>query len=136
MHQFLSDRQLTDLEERYKSLRKLLMIDVEALIAEVRAYKELASELQAGQKVHRAEVTVAIPEVKQTIQSVKTKPISSWDDLPSVLVPMDIKEILNIGRRGAYELLENPPFRVLRIGTKIKIPKDTFLAWLLENEKS
>lgn len=54
---------------------------------------------------------------------------TEWDKYGMTLVPMDIKEILDIGRRGAYELLENPPFHVIRIGTKIKIPKSGFREW-------
>ncbi len=42
----------------------------------------------------------------------------------------DIQGILDIGRSAAYELVKNAPFKVLRIGTTIKISKPSFDAWL------
>jgi hypothetical protein len=42
VHSYLSNQQLDEIEERYRSLQKLVTIDVEALIKEVRAYKQLA----------------------------------------------------------------------------------------------
>lgn len=51
MHQFLFNQQLIELEERYKSLKKLVMIDMEALIEEARAYQQLTSALQTKQKI-------------------------------------------------------------------------------------
>jgi hypothetical protein len=98
MQQFLSDQQLNDREERYKSLRKLLMIDIDALIKEVWAYKKLTSELQAGQKAHKA-------EANQT---------NIWDHLPDVLRPVDIQEILQVSKNKAYSFLRDPPFQVKR----------------------
>jgi Helix-turn-helix domain len=47
-----------------------------------------------------------------------------------VLNPKDVMEILDIGRRQTYELLENPPFHTVRIGRLIKIPKKPFFEWL------
>jgi hypothetical protein len=120
MHQFLSDQQLTDLEDRYKSLKKIVMMDMETLITEVRAYKELTSVLQSELKV----------------KSDESKPTADWDHLPTVLSPIDIQKILKISKNHAYSLLWDPPFHVRHVGQLIKIPKVTFLKWLLENEKS
>ncbi|MFD1389135.1 DNA-binding protein [Oceanobacillus oncorhynchi subsp. oncorhynchi] len=50
--------------------------------------------------------------------------------MSDVLNPKDIMEILDIGRRQTYELLENPPFRVVRVGRLIKISKKSFYNWL------
>ncbi|MBR4290649.1 MAG: helix-turn-helix domain-containing protein [Oscillospiraceae bacterium] len=43
----------------------------------------------------------------------------------------EIKQILGIGRTSAYELMKNPPFRVIRVGRTILIPKDSFHKWFL-----
>jgi predicted DNA-binding transcriptional regulator AlpA len=54
------------------------------------------------------------------------------DQYPSVLDPIHIQEILGIGRKQVYELLnqDKPPFHFIRIGRLIKISKSVFLQWL------
>lgn len=42
----------------------------------------------------------------------------------------DIQEILNIGKRQAYELVNSKQFRVVRVGKRIKISKKSFVNWL------
>jgi hypothetical protein len=46
-------------------------------------------------------------------------------DYPEVLNPKHIQEILGIGRRQTYELLnqEPPPFHLVRVGRSIKVSK-------------
>jgi len=60
------------------------------------------------------------------------------DDYPMMLSPQDIQEILGIGRRGVYELLndQNPPFVVKRIGEKgrFRVLKDSFFEWITKSD--
>ena len=42
----------------------------------------------------------------------------------------EIAKILGLGRTAAYALMKNPPFRVLRVGGTIVIPKMSFEKWL------
>ena len=42
----------------------------------------------------------------------------------------EIAKILGLGRTAAYALMKNPPFRVLRVGGAIVIPKMSFEKWL------
>lgn len=51
-------------------------------------------------------------------------------EYPQVLDVTDIQEILNIGRRQAYELVNSGQFHTVRIGKRIKIPKNVFICWL------
>ena len=51
------------------------------------------------------------------------------DELPDALDPKHIQQILNIGRRQTYELLENPPFHVVRVGRLYKVSKRAFFEW-------
>lgn len=51
-------------------------------------------------------------------------------DCPSVLSVLDIQEILNIGRRQAYDLVNSGQFHVARVGRKIIVSKTVFLKWL------
>lgn len=51
-----------------------------------------------------------------------------WNRYPIMLKPEHVKEILNIGRRATFDLLnqDNPPFVVHRYGPrKIRIPKES-----------
>ncbi|GEL78678.1 helix-turn-helix domain-containing protein [Tenuibacillus multivorans] len=49
---------------------------------------------------------------------------------PEVLNVTDIQEILGIGRRQAYELVNSGEFHVVRVGRRIKVSKDVFFQWL------
>lgn len=56
--------------------------------------------------------------------------MSQLNDYPDVLNVSDIQKILGIGRNKAYELVSSDSFHTVRIGTLIKIPKASFIAWL------
>lgn len=59
-----------------------------------------------------------------------TLPYYPLSDQKQTYTVEDIQRILDIGRSAAYALVKNPPFKVLRIGTTIKISKPSFDAWL------
>ncbi|PJN87701.1 DNA-binding protein [Bacillus sp. mrc49] len=52
------------------------------------------------------------------------------DSLPEALEPKHVQEILGIGRSQTYELFNNPPFHVVKIGRIYKVSKITFFKWL------
>ncbi|MEH7345553.1 helix-turn-helix domain-containing protein [Bacillus sp. JJ1532] len=52
------------------------------------------------------------------------------EELPEVLTPKHIQEILGIGRRTTYEMIENPPFHVAKVGKLYKVSKKIFFEWL------
>ncbi|RCW62970.1 helix-turn-helix domain-containing protein [Saliterribacillus persicus] len=49
---------------------------------------------------------------------------------PPVLEVKDIKEILGIGRRQAYELVHSEQFHTIKVGKSIRIPTQNFFNWL------
>ena len=51
-------------------------------------------------------------------------------DYPDVLTVEEVKEILQIGRKSAYRLIENNEIQHFRIGTKIRIPKQCLIDYL------
>ncbi|QXE02810.1 helix-turn-helix domain-containing protein [Terribacillus sp. DMT04] len=55
-----------------------------------------------------------------------------FEKYPEVLDPKHVKEILDIGLKQTYELLnqEPKPFHFIKIGRRFKIPKQNFIAWL------
>ena len=57
----------------------------------------------------------------------------SLDDLPMTLTVMEVAAALRISRAGAYELVWSEGFPALKIGSRIVIPKDAFIAWMSEH---
>lgn len=45
----------------------------------------------------------------------------------------ELAALLGISLPKAYELVKQPGFPVLKIGTRILIPVDAFKAWLISN---
>ena len=56
-----------------------------------------------------------------------------YDQLPLILSVDELTKILGIGRNTAYDLIRCGRIRSVRIGHKIKIPKDPLLEFLQEN---
>lgn len=56
------------------------------------------------------------------------------EQYPSILEPIHIQAILDIGERQTYELLnlEPAPFHIVRVGRLIKVAKHVFVKWLEE----
>ncbi len=46
----------------------------------------------------------------------------------------DIQKILDISRTAAYKLVKSGSFRVVHIGTAIRVPRDSFDSWLLDGK--
>ncbi len=55
------------------------------------------------------------------------------DDLPLTLTVPEVGEVLGISRAGTYELVRSKGFPYMKIGTRILVPKDKFLAWIDEH---
>ena len=47
----------------------------------------------------------------------------------------EIAKILDIGKSSAYNLVKRNMFRTIRIGKTIRIPKESFNAWLISLEQ-
>ncbi|KKX55691.1 DNA-binding protein [Brevibacillus borstelensis cifa_chp40] len=53
----------------------------------------------------------------------------SCEDLPEVMDVKHIQKFLGLSHVTAYELANSNEFHVVRIGRRIKIPKQSFLEW-------
>ncbi|MFW0780096.1 DNA-binding protein [Rossellomorea marisflavi] len=51
------------------------------------------------------------------------------DELPEVMAPIHVKSFLGIGKKQTYEMMENPPFRTVRVSRLHKISKVAFFDW-------
>lgn len=63
---------------------------------------------------------------------MRTAKFKSYEDLPLTLTAPEVGEVLGISRAAAYELVRSRGFPSMRIGTRILVPKDKFIAWINE----
>lgn len=56
-----------------------------------------------------------------------------YDDLPLFLNSEIVAKILGIAPSSAYELMHEPDFPVLKIGSRMVVPKEQFIQWVNEH---
>ena len=64
--------------------------------------------------------------------SLRESKFKSYQDLPLTLTAPEAGEVLGISRAAAYELVRSKGFPRMKIGTRILVPRDKFLAWIDE----
>ena len=60
---------------------------------------------------------------------MKTSSIQSYDDLPLFLNVNLVAQVLGVSISTAYELLNDPGFPTLRVGSRMVVPKEKFIQW-------
>ena len=68
--------------------------------------------------------------------TMKHSTYTSYDELPLMLSVAEVAAVLGISRAGAYELVHGNGFPALKIGSRIVVPRDKFLAWIDANSGS
>ena len=63
---------------------------------------------------------------------MKESTYKSYDDLPLFLNAELVAQVLGISQAGAYDLLHSVGFPVLKIGTRMVVPKEKFCKWVEE----
>ena len=61
---------------------------------------------------------------------MKKTQYTSYDQLPLMLSVPDVSQVLGISLAGTYELVRSDDFPALKIGSRIVVPKDKFIAWI------
>ncbi len=61
---------------------------------------------------------------------MRTSKYKNYEALPLMLSVPEVGEVLGISRAGAYELVRSKEFPHMKVGTRILVPKDKFLAWI------
>ena len=64
---------------------------------------------------------------------MKVSEYKSYDDLPLFLNAATVAKALGVSPSSGYELMHEPGFPVLRIGSRIVVPKEKFIQWVEEN---
>ena len=64
---------------------------------------------------------------------MKKSVYKSYDDLPLFLYSEMVAQVLGVSPSSAYELMHEPGFPVLRIGSRMVVPKEQFIRWVTEH---
>ena len=57
----------------------------------------------------------------------------SFEELPLFLSAKTVGEVMGISPTSSYELLHETGFPTLKIGNRLVVPKEKFIAWVEEN---
>ena len=63
---------------------------------------------------------------------MKESEYKSYDDLPLFLNSATVAKVLGVSPSSGSELIHEPGFPVLRVGSRIVVPKEKFLQWVEE----
>ena len=61
---------------------------------------------------------------------MRSTKFKNYEDLPLTLTAPEVGEALGISRASAYELVRSKGFPHMKIGTRILVPREKFLAWI------
>ncbi len=66
---------------------------------------------------------------------MKESKYNSYDDLPLFLNAELVAAVLGVSPSSGYELMHEPGFPVLKIGSRMVVPKEKFIQWVEEQTK-
>jgi len=61
---------------------------------------------------------------------MKISEYKSYDDLPLFLNATMVAKVLGVSPSSGYELMHEPGFPVLKVGSRMVVPKEKFRAWV------
>ena len=71
-------------------------------------------------------------KVKHCLEEVKMKE-SVYSELPLFLNAKMVAQVLGIAPSSAYELMHESNFPVLKVGSRMVVPKEKFIQWVERN---
>ena len=66
---------------------------------------------------------------------MKTSEYKSYNDLPLFLNAAMVAKVLGIAPSSNYELMHEADFPVLKVGSRIVVPKEKFIRWVEQHTK-
>ena len=57
----------------------------------------------------------------------------SYDELPLFLNAKMVAQVLGVSPSSGYELMHEPGFPVLKVGSRMVVPKEQFIQWVKEH---
>ena len=64
---------------------------------------------------------------------MKSPQYKSYDELPLFLNANLVAQVLGVSSSSTYELMHEPDFPVLRVGSRMVVPKEQFIRWVTEH---
>ena len=64
---------------------------------------------------------------------MKESVYKSYDELPLFLNSELVAKVLGVSPSSGYELMHQPDFPVLRVGSRMVVPKEKFIQWVEEH---
>ena len=64
---------------------------------------------------------------------MKESDYRSYDDLPLFLTAATVAKVLGVSLSSGYEMMHEPGFPVLRVGSRMVVPKEKFIQWVEEH---
>ena len=61
---------------------------------------------------------------------MKLSEYKSYDDLPLFLNASTVAKVLGVSPSSGYELMHDPGFPVLKVGSRMVVPKEKFVEWV------
>ena len=65
--------------------------------------------------------------------NMKESSYKSYDELPLFLNAATVARVLGISPSSGYELMHEPDFPVLKIGSRLVVPKEKFVEWVSQH---
>ena len=66
---------------------------------------------------------------------MKESTYKTYDDLPLFLNAAMVTQVLGVAPSSAYELMHEKDFPTLRVGSRMVVPKDKFIEWVVQHTK-
>lgn len=63
---------------------------------------------------------------------MKMSACKNYDDLPLFLNAHLVAQVLGVSISTAYEVMHDPAFPTLRVGSRMVVPKEKFMEWAEE----
>ena len=57
----------------------------------------------------------------------------SYDELPLFLNAAMVAKVLGVSLSSGYELMHEPDFPVLKVGSRMVVPKEKFVEWVSQH---
>ena len=61
---------------------------------------------------------------------MKISSYKSYDDLPLFLNASTVAKVLGVSPSSGYELMHETDFPVLKVGSRMVVPKEKFIQWV------
>ena len=65
--------------------------------------------------------------------NMKESSYKSYDELPLFLNAATVARVLGVSPSSGYELMHEPDFPVLKIGSRLVVPKEKFVEWVSQH---